>query len=203
MTGLTVRRIADGLWLWQVPDPSRPDGHVTSLYFEAPEHMVLVDPILPGASTANRTRVLKALDDDLRRVARPLVIVATTPAESGDAAFLADRFGAAVYRQPVPGGQEIVPGVGAVPATQNRQGNRIVTIVAQRAVFCGDILQGVGDGVLGWGPHPLHHHERTSVIDRLVDLAPTAVIVSRGESILFGGLEALRSLLRLTGQEFV
>ena len=54
---MQVTRLADGLWRWTAlhpdwkPGDGRPDGweqEVSCVYLEAPDHVVLVDPLVPG-----------------------------------------------------------------------------------------------------------------------------------------------------------
>src|SRR5213593_2776533 len=85
---LDVTPIADGLWRWTAPHPewtpekNRPDGWarmVGSVYFEPPaeeaDALVLIDPLAPPAGTAEAGKFWTALDRDVERTGRPVVIL--------------------------------------------------------------------------------------------------------------------------------
>ncbi len=74
---MEVTRLADGLWRWTAlhpdwkPGDGGPDGweqEVSCVYLEAPDHVVLVDPLVPGDE---RDRFFEALDRDVERARRP------------------------------------------------------------------------------------------------------------------------------------
>ena len=74
---MEVTRLADGLWRWTAlhpdwkPGDGGPDGweqEVSCVYLEAPDHVVLVDPLVPGDE---RDRFFEALDRDVERARAP------------------------------------------------------------------------------------------------------------------------------------
>jgi glyoxylase-like metal-dependent hydrolase (beta-lactamase superfamily II) len=81
---MDVRRLADGLWRWTA-------GDAGCVYYEAPDGVVLIDPLLPAGE---EERFLAYLDRDVERVGLPLSILLTDPRHERSAAFLRERYGA-------------------------------------------------------------------------------------------------------------
>ena len=80
---MDVGKLADGLWWWSC------DGW-RAAYVELPETIVLVDPVLP-AEPDELDRFWRALDRDVARLGRPLVVLATG-ALSDDAVAVRRRY---------------------------------------------------------------------------------------------------------------
>ena len=80
---MDVGKLADGLWWWSC------DGWCAA-YVELPETIVLVDPVLPG-DPDELDRFWRALDRDVARLGRPLVVLATG-AFSDDAVVVRRRY---------------------------------------------------------------------------------------------------------------
>src|SRR5262245_6699414 len=77
-----VTELRPGLWRWTTDHPDwEPDEglsrRVGSVYFEAPGAVTLVDPLVPEDEDENR--FWKALDRDVERLERPVVVVPTVP----------------------------------------------------------------------------------------------------------------------------
>ena len=93
---MEVERIADGLWRWTV------DGDAC-LYHEAPDGIVLIDPLVPQDEAE---RFWRHLDADVARIGAPPVVL-TTLEDPRSAAAVRDRYpGArlAAPGEPLPGG---------------------------------------------------------------------------------------------------
>ena len=70
---MDVAEIAPGLWRWTgFHEEWRED--VGSVYYEAEDGVVLVDPIVPPEDT---DRFLRALDRDVQRLALPVHVLVT------------------------------------------------------------------------------------------------------------------------------
>ena len=70
---MTVEKISDGLWRWSIAGP---DGRAReSYYYEAAEAVVLVDPAIPEEGDPQAARFWRALDGDVARLARPVVVL--------------------------------------------------------------------------------------------------------------------------------
>ena len=206
MSGLVARELSIGLWLWEVVEPAGSGRSVASVYFEAPSHVVLIDPVLPADGGPDRERFLAHLERDLGRVGLPLAVVLTSARGVCDSAFLEERYGATVDGESADERREIISGVGAILLGDGRSGRRIVTIPAHRAVFCGEIISGRGGGALQLGPGCATslavEDAQVRLVEKLRAFAPQAILVAHGESVLANGAEAIDSLLG-DGQGFV
>ena len=70
---MNVERLADGLWRWSVTDAGgRERG---SVYYEAASAVVLVDPAIPEEGDPEAARFWRALDRDVARLERPVVVL--------------------------------------------------------------------------------------------------------------------------------
>jgi glyoxylase-like metal-dependent hydrolase (beta-lactamase superfamily II) len=142
-----VDRIEEGLWRWTTAHPDwKPtddwEQDVGCVYFEAPDAIVLIDPLVP-ADAAERERFLEALDRDVERVARPVVALLTCMWHRRSADELAARYDGRVV---APFAHEALPdGVRAVEA---RAADEVVFWLEQvHTVVSGDALLGSADGV--------------------------------------------------------
>jgi hypothetical protein len=94
---VTAEELAPGLWVWA-------SGDSRSVYYEAPEAIVLVDPHVPGG--ADEERFWWALDRDVARLGRRVTLL-FTGAETADAGRFDERYGAG---RAVPAGVSAVAG---------------------------------------------------------------------------------------------
>jgi len=95
-----VRRLADGLWRWTAPYPNAaawPDWgppvppDVGCVYYEAPDAVVLIDPLLPAGE---EEKFLTHLDRDVKRLGLPVSILLTAQRHERSARLLRERYGA-------------------------------------------------------------------------------------------------------------
>ena len=99
---MDAERLADGLWRWTA-------GGVGCVYYEAPDAIVLFDPVLP---TGEEERFLAHLDRDVERLGLPVSVLLTDTGRKGSAAALRERYGAddrlpaSVEAHPVEGAPE-------------------------------------------------------------------------------------------------
>jgi hypothetical protein len=77
-----VRRLADGLWRWTA-------GEAGCVYYEAPDAVVLIDPLLPPGE---EEKFLGYLDRDVERLGLPVSILVTEETEEYSAPFLRERY---------------------------------------------------------------------------------------------------------------
>jgi hypothetical protein len=77
---LELAQLAPGVWRWD-----------DSLYVERPEAVVLIDPVVPAGK---EEQFFRALDHDVERLARPVVVLLTDT--SLDAAPFVERYAAEV-----------------------------------------------------------------------------------------------------------
>jgi hypothetical protein len=100
MAVMQVDRIGDGLWRWTAPhpdwhdDPTSPyggwDRDVACVYHEAPDGIVLIDPLVPAGEEAER--FWHHLDQDVERVGRPPTVVVSVEWHGRSADAVRDRY---------------------------------------------------------------------------------------------------------------
>lgn len=220
---MTVDRLRAGLWRWTcrhpewTPEEGGPDGwdpEVGCVYYEAPDAVVLIDPLVPGDG-ADRERFLRALDRDVERLGLPVAILLTTHWHERSAAELRDRYTprtgvsigapesfvsdlvvtrvrAFAFGDPLPGGIQTVP--------TSRPGQVVYWIPAHGAIVPGDLLLGDGKGGLrmcsdSWLKEPEAPQEVRRALRALLDLPVEMVLVSHGAPVLTGGRAALARAL--------
>jgi hypothetical protein len=81
---MDVEQLADGLWRWTA-------GDAGCVYYEAPDAVVLFDPLLP---VGEEERVLAYLDRDVERLGLPVSVFLTEAQQERSAAFLRERYAA-------------------------------------------------------------------------------------------------------------
>jgi hypothetical protein len=77
-----VERLADGLWRWT-------SAGAGSVYYEAPDAVVLFDPLLPAGE---EEKFLAYLDRDVERLGLPVSILLTDPRHERSAPLLRARY---------------------------------------------------------------------------------------------------------------
>jgi hypothetical protein len=77
-----VQRLADGLWRWTA-------GEAGCVYYEAPDAVVLFDPLVPPGE---EEKFLPYLDRDIERLGLPVSILLTAKRDERSAPFLRERY---------------------------------------------------------------------------------------------------------------
>jgi len=194
-----VTRIEDGLWRWTTTHPEWSAGadwdpEVGCVYWETPEAVVLVDPLVP-VDEPERDRFLDALDRDVELLARPVLVLLTCAWHARSSEELARRYGGRVRHpgDPLPGGARAI----ASPTANEL----VFWLPAPRTVVPGDVLLGRDDGL---SLCPEAWLESRGGIAQLVDdlvpllgLPVSRVLTSHGPPVLTDGRDALaRALTR-------
>ena len=212
---MDVEQIADGLWRWTTRHPEwTPDADwerdVGCLYYEGPEAVVLIDPLVP-AEPDERERFLRALDRDLEAARRPLAVVLTVfwhersaqeLVERYDAEFWAhepalDRLSASVSN-PFTLGDALPGEIQAFDA--DRRDEVLLWIPQHEALVAGDVLLGDGRGGVrvcpdDWLPEGVSPDEFRAALRPLLELPVERLLVSHGDPVLTGGRDALARAL--------
>jgi hypothetical protein len=79
---MDARQLAAGLWRWTTRDGA-------SVYYEAPDAVVLFDPLVP---VPEEEKFLAYLDRDVERLGLPVSILLTTERDERSAPFLRERY---------------------------------------------------------------------------------------------------------------
>ena len=192
---MDVQRLADGLWRWTAPHPDAagwpdwgppvPPG-VGCVYYEAPDAVVLIDPLVP---VGEEEKFLAYLDRDVERLGLPVSVLLTAAWHERSAGILRERYRA---DDRIPAGVEAYPVEGA-PEEQ-----LAYFIRPHRALVIAEIFAGDGHGGLVLVPSPALTDR--AALDRslraIVELPVELVLVSHGEPVLSDGRRAIELALR-------
>jgi glyoxylase-like metal-dependent hydrolase (beta-lactamase superfamily II) len=190
---MRVDELAPGLWRWTglhpdwTPSEGGPEGweqEVGCVYFEAPEAIVLFDPLIPPE---DRERFLEALDRDVERATRPVLVLLTTESHVRSRDEIVERYGAATGALPT----------GVEAKDTQWYGEALYWLAEPRAVVAGDVLLGDGNGRVRLADSWLGDHRDTvrEALVPLLDLPIERVLVSHGEPVLANGRDALARAL--------
>jgi len=227
---MKVSKIRDGLWRWVVPHPGwkpefdRPDGWgrmVGSVYAEYDEAIVLIDPQLP-TDAADGARFWEALDRDVDRLARPILVLLGSVDHGRSADAVAARYRAAGHRVSVVGDARIreavscdldgvldetpLPeGLEARPVPGMSPGERAFALDPWGAVVFSDAVIGAGGGRVrvappSWGvrtPEGRASYDREfrASLGRIVAAGPRILLPAHGDPVLTDGAAALAEAL--------
>ena len=232
MRELEVMKLAEGLWRWTAPHPEwtpakdRPGGWgrmVGCLYLETPGGaeggIVLIDPLAPPQGTEDARRFWEALDRDVARIDRPVLILLGNHFHQRNAQAFLDRYrggpGASLLAsekalpllscevtrtfgdgEPLPGGLM----AHAIPALEC-PGETVFHDPFHRALICADVLVGAGEGRVRVPPHfwaegtpegqERYKTRLRGYLRNLSELDFDRVLVSHGEPVLSHGRAAL------------
>ena len=202
MSGLV--ELAPGLHRWTArhpdaapnPDPGSPADwgpDVASVAYEAPDALVLVDPLVPD----DRADLRDALDALVRRHGRRVAILTTLGFHRRSKEELAARYDASTSRArtTLPAGVETVQIRGA--------GETMVWLPEPRALVPGDRLLGADggglrlchDSWLRYLPSGMRAPELREALRPLLDLPVEMVLVSHGAPVRRGGRDAIARAL--------
>ena len=187
---MDVQQLGDGLWRWTARHPNAanwPDWgppvppEVGCVYYEAPDAVVLFDPLLPADE---EEEFLAYLDRDVEWLGLPVSILLTAAWHERSAAALRERYRA---DDRVPASVEAFPVEGA-PERQTAY-----FIRPHRALVVAEIFVGDGRGGIALVPSPAL--EDRAALDRslraIAELQVELVLVSHGDPVLQDGRRAI------------
>jgi glyoxylase-like metal-dependent hydrolase (beta-lactamase superfamily II) len=194
-----VREIGTGLWYWTGLHPAwtaadgGPDGwaqEVGCVYYEGPDAVVLIDPLVPMEDSG---RFHEALDRDVERAAKPVSILLTVDAHVRSSRNLAERYG--VEPPPLPPERPELPGGVAIAA--EALGEFVFWIPEHGTLVAGDVIIGRDGGL--WLDEPWmgdRYDEGREALRPLGELPVERVLVTHGAPVLN---DARASLARALG----
>jgi glyoxylase-like metal-dependent hydrolase (beta-lactamase superfamily II) len=219
---MEIHEIAPGLWRWVAahpewtPDEGGAEGWVPdvgSVYYEAPDGLVLIDPLAPPEGE-DRDRFWRALDRDVERLGRPPDVLLTVYWHARSAQEVLDRYEGARLWAYEPGtgpiGERVRftdtfalgdPLPGAIQAIDaHRRDEVLFWLPDHRALVSGDVLLGTRDGGVrvcpdSWLPDGVDPTDFRAGLRPLLELPVERVLVSHGEPVLENGHEALARAL--------
>jgi hypothetical protein len=202
-----MREIARGLRYWTAPHPQWKGANdwpedVNSVYYEAADALALIDPLVPRGS---KRSFLSALDRDVARVDRPVVVMLTAPWHSRDAAALAERYETTVWAHPaarprLPFETQAVPlpdGIETFSPGGVSEGDVAFYIRPHRALVVAEFFMGLG-GALRVCPSP-EMRDRGAFETSLQTLRTWPidhVLVGHGEPVIGEGGRRIEDALR-------
>ena len=194
-----VGRIRDGLWRWTAPHPDwKPSSEgwekdVGCVYYEGPDAVVLIDPLVPADDAA---RFWEALDRDVERAGRPVVVLRTVHWHQRSIDDVLARY---------PGARAWDGDAGTLPAgvaayAAARKHEIVFWIEEHRALVPGDVLLGTADGGVrpcpdSWLPNGTTGEELRESLRPLLELPVDMVLLSHGRPVLANGRDALAAAL--------
>ena len=215
---MDVLEIAPGFWRWTAlhpdwtPDEGGPEGweqEVGCVYYEAPDAVVLIDPLVPRE---DEERFFAALDRDVERAGRPVAVLLTVFWHRRSAREIVERYdGASLWAHelaverigeqvtnpfavgdPLPGGVEAFG--------TDRRDEVLYWIPEHGALVSGDVLLGADDGGVrlcpdSWLPEEVRGPAFRQSLRYLLDLPVQRVLVSHGRPVLADGYTALAQAL--------
>ena len=191
---MDVEQLADGLWRWTALHPDAADWpdwgppvppEVGCLYYEAPDAVVLFDPLLPAGE---EEKFLAYLDRDIERLGLPVSILLTAAWHARSSAILRERYAAS---DRVPDSVEVYP----IEGTPEEQLAYFVR--PHRALVVAEIFVSDGRGGLALVPSPALT-DRAALdgsLGAIAELPVERVLVSHGEPVLSGGRRAIELAL--------
>ena len=205
-----VHELATGLWRW-TGFHSEWKEVVGSIYYEAGDSIVLIDPLVPPEATE---KFWHALDRDVERMGKPVHVFITVFWHTRNTKQVAARYGARIWApsrgRPAierragsvtdvfrPG--EPLPG-GVVAFATARAAEVVYWIPEHEAVVPGDVILGAEGGGLrlcprSWLPQRVDLAMLGESLQPLTDLPAERVLVSHGEPVLEQGRAALKRML--------
>jgi len=195
-----VTRFADGLWRWTAYYEEWGD-EVGCVYYEAPDAVVLIDPLVP-AEPSEAAQFWEALDRDVRRVGLPVHVYITVFWHARSAGEIVRRYDGCLHAtsraraanerrtgitpEVFRPGDELPGGIEALPS--GRATEIVYWIPAHGAIVPGDVLLGADTGGLrlcpeSWLPTGIGHEQLRAALRPLLALPVTRVLVSHGEPV--------------------
>ena len=159
---------------------------VGCVYYEAPDAVVLIDPLLPDGE---EEKFLSYLDRDIERLGRPVSILLTAAWHDRSSQLLRKRYRA---DDRVPDSVEVFP-IEGTPEEQLAYFIRPHSALVVAEIFAGD-----GRGGLAVVPSPALA-DRAALersLRKLAELPVELVLVSHGEPVLQDGRRAIELALR-------
>ncbi len=188
---MNVHEVAPGLRYWLAPHPDWKPGNdwpedVLCVYYEAPDAVVVIDPLVPRGE---EDEFWRALDRDVERLGRPVRVLLTAPWHRRDAELFAGRYSAHINGE-LPGGIE------TFVADGGQEGQRAFFIRTHRTIVVAEYFMGADDGLRVCASRSERDSRKfIRSLHRLLELPVERVLVAHGPPVLADGESAIRSAL--------
>ncbi len=154
------------------------------MYYEAPDAVVLIDPLVPPEDSE---RFWAALDRDVERAARPVALLLTTDSHVRSANEIAERYGGEIGRAPA----------GVESRDTGWYGEMLYRLPEHEALVAGDVVLADGSGGVRLADSWLGDDRdavRAALLP-LLELPVERVLLTHGDPVLERGHEALARAL--------
>lgn len=208
---MEVQELAGGLWRWTGWHEEWKQ-RVGSVYCEAPDAVVLIDPLVPPEDS---DRFWRALDRDVKRAGKPVHVLITIFWHTRSADEILRRYDgsrlwapsggrAAVARRAGEVTDPFRPGAalpGGIEAYETGRSSELVYWIPEhRALVPGDVILGADGGGLrlcpeSWLPDGVGHRHVRKAMQPVLELPVEQVLVSHGDPVLEGAHKALAQAL--------
>lgn len=197
---MDARELAPGLWRWTAPHPAWAPGAapgstgdwgelVGCLLYQSAGGAVFIDPLLPPDSDSFWEWADRLVSDG------PAYVLMTLAPHRRSAKLVADRYGASTSRAR----RKLPPDVRPIPLAGARE--TMFWLPSLRALVPGDRLLGAPGGGLMMCPESwlywvdVDQQGLRALLAPLLDLPIESVVVSHGDPVMSGGVDALRRCL--------
>ena len=206
---MEVAELRPGLWRWTAyHEEWRKD--VGCVYYEAPDAVVLIDPLVPP-ERAEAKRFWDALDRDVKRAGSPVHVLLTVFWHARSSRDIVDRYGARLWSNAAQRRRirnragdptdvfeldDRLPG-GIRAFDAHRKGEVLLWIPRHRTLVAGDVLLGSPFRLCprSWLPRDVTPEQLREGLRPLLDLRAVRVLVSHGEPVLRNGHAELERVL--------
>ncbi len=197
-----------GLRYWFAPHPAwRPDENwpegVLCAYYEAPEALVLFDPLVPRGEKEDD--FWRELDADVERLARPVRVLLTAPWHDRDTALVVERYEADVWAHPEALWKDrpVLTTTDQLPASVetflpegNEEGQAFFFVREHRTLVTGDMFSGTGGRFHVFiSPDEPDPEAFVASLHDLLALPIERVLIAHGEPVLSNGLARIHEAL--------
>jgi len=225
---MDTRKLAPGFFYWKAPHPEwTPEKDVKGgwgqmvgcVYFEAPDAIVLIDPLAPPDGSPDAVEFWNALDSDVERAKRPVAILLANHYHQRSSAKIAERYpGTTVHGSKHLVGKteravdatfvdgDVLPGGVKARSIRGMEDDETTFYIPpHKAMFLADALIGIGDGGVRvvprkWAPEgeeagKRYEAEFRNSLRKLLNVPIDMLLVSHGEPVTSYGSAALAEAL--------
>lgn len=199
---MDVQELRPGLWRWTASHPQwdhaeqwGPD--VGSVYAELPEALVIVDPLVPQDEEED---FWSALDRDVERLGKPVLVLLTVHWHERSVAAVLDRYKAVLWRPDEK--IELPQGVEPIVVKGADWSEAMFFLQPHAALVVGDLLIGRNGGIelsVSWFPKAertwAEEELKPKLRERLSALPIELVVVSHGDPVMQNAEAALAHAL--------
>jgi hypothetical protein len=199
---MDVQELRPGLWRWTASHPQWDHAEqwgpeVGSVYAELPEALVIVDPLVPEDEEED---FWSALDRDVERLGKPVLVLLTVHWHERSVAAVLDRYKAVLWRPEEK--IELPQGVEPIVVKGADWSEAMFFLEPHAALVVGDLLIGRNGGVelpVTWFPKAeqawADEELRPKLRERLSELPIELVVVSHGDPVTQNAGAALEEAL--------